>query len=71
MDPQVYPSEELYILIGFKDKKLFLHITIRITYTGLGSEVNDICGRDWTFEGGDHGDPGNNFVTILLLLMWR
>ncbi|KAL1817687.1 hypothetical protein ACET3Z_020261 [Daucus carota] len=25
--------------------------------TGLGSEVNDICGRDWTFEGGDHGDP--------------
>ncbi|KAK1375726.1 Metallophos domain-containing protein [Heracleum sosnowskyi] len=25
--------------------------------TGLGSEVNDICGRDWAFEGGDHGDP--------------
>lgn len=24
--------------------------------TGLGSEVNDICGRDWIFRGGDHGD---------------
>lgn len=25
--------------------------------TGLGSEVNDICGRDWVYGGGDHGDP--------------
>ncbi|XP_078157946.1 calcineurin-like metallo-phosphoesterase superfamily protein [Carex rostrata] len=25
--------------------------------TGLGSKVNDICGRDWVFGGGDHGDP--------------
>ncbi|XXG64600.1 hypothetical protein AAC387_Pa05g2505 [Persea americana] len=25
--------------------------------TGLGCKVNDICGRDWVFEGGDHGDP--------------
>ncbi|CAL5328053.1 unnamed protein product [Camellia sinensis] len=25
--------------------------------TGLGSNVNDICGRDWVFGGGDHGDP--------------
>ncbi|XP_042505463.1 uncharacterized protein LOC122082030 [Macadamia integrifolia] len=25
--------------------------------TGLGSKINDICGRDWVFEGGDHGDP--------------
>ncbi|XP_077238055.1 calcineurin-like metallo-phosphoesterase superfamily protein isoform X2 [Tasmannia lanceolata] len=25
--------------------------------TGLGSERNDICGRDWVFGGGDHGDP--------------
>lgn len=24
---------------------------------GLGSNVNDICGRDWVFGGGDHGDP--------------
>lgn len=23
---------------------------------GLGSNMNDICGRDWVFEGGDHGD---------------
>ncbi|KAF5177563.1 Calcineurin-like metallo-phosphoesterase superfamily protein, partial [Thalictrum thalictroides] len=25
--------------------------------TGLGSKVNDICGKDWDFGGGDHGDP--------------
>ncbi|XP_026426884.1 uncharacterized protein LOC113322913 isoform X2 [Papaver somniferum] len=25
--------------------------------TGLGSEKNDICGRDWVHQGGDHGDP--------------
>lgn len=24
---------------------------------GLGSNMNDICGRDWEFGGGDHGDP--------------
>ncbi|KAK9275374.1 hypothetical protein L1049_022638 [Liquidambar formosana] len=25
--------------------------------TGLGSKINDICGRDWVYGGGDHGDP--------------
>ncbi|XP_043813403.1 uncharacterized protein LOC110616941 isoform X2 [Manihot esculenta] len=25
--------------------------------TGLGSNLNDICGKDWVFGGGDHGDP--------------
>ncbi|CAK9168820.1 unnamed protein product [Ilex paraguariensis] len=25
--------------------------------TGLGSNMNDICGRDWVPGGGDHGDP--------------
>ncbi|XP_043696175.1 uncharacterized protein LOC122646647 isoform X2 [Telopea speciosissima] len=25
--------------------------------TGLGSKMNDICGADWVFVGGDHGDP--------------
>ncbi|KAF8389566.1 hypothetical protein HHK36_024082 [Tetracentron sinense] len=25
--------------------------------TGLGSNINDICGRDWVYGGGDHGDP--------------
>ncbi|MQL95662.1 hypothetical protein Taro_028330, partial [Colocasia esculenta] len=24
---------------------------------GLGSEISDICGRDWVHGGGDHGDP--------------
>lgn len=31
------------------------------TYAGLGSKVSDICGRDWVFGGGDHGDPGRCF----------
>ncbi|XP_015892809.3 uncharacterized protein LOC107426991 [Ziziphus jujuba] len=25
--------------------------------TGLGSNLDDICGKDWVFGGGDHGDP--------------
>ncbi|XP_074570753.1 uncharacterized protein LOC141827417 isoform X2 [Curcuma longa] len=25
--------------------------------TGLGSNADDICGRDWIYQGGDHGDP--------------
>ncbi|CAL1414889.1 unnamed protein product [Linum trigynum] len=25
--------------------------------TGLGSNLNDICGKDWSVGGGDHGDP--------------
>nr|GEV87135.1 protein ABHD17C-like [Tanacetum cinerariifolium] len=25
--------------------------------TGLGSNMDDICGRDWVRSGGDHGDP--------------
>ncbi|KAK9149827.1 hypothetical protein Scep_008584 [Stephania cephalantha] len=25
--------------------------------TGLGSKVDDICGKDWVGSGGDHGDP--------------
>ncbi|XP_006656708.2 uncharacterized protein LOC102719776 [Oryza brachyantha] len=25
--------------------------------TGLGSRMDDICGRDWVAGGGDHGDP--------------
>ncbi|GAB2300235.1 hypothetical protein Dimus_034273 [Dionaea muscipula] len=24
---------------------------------GLGSNMNDICGKDWIYGGGDHGDP--------------
>lgn len=24
--------------------------------SGLGSKINDICGRDWVMGGGDHGD---------------
>ena len=33
--------------------------------TGLGSKVEDICGRDWVESGGDHGDPGHIYFTRL------
>ncbi|KAJ9164532.1 hypothetical protein P3X46_024097 [Hevea brasiliensis] len=36
------------------------HLVIFLAHngpTGLGSNLNDICGKDWVFGGGDHGDP--------------
>ncbi|KAH9806418.1 calcineurin-like metallo-phosphoesterase superfamily protein [Citrus sinensis] len=36
------------------------HLVILLAHngpSGLGSEPNDICGKDWGFGGGDHGDP--------------
>lgn len=36
------------------------HVVIILAHngpTGLGSQADDICGRDWFVEGGDHGDP--------------
>ncbi|GJN29473.1 hypothetical protein PR202_gb17699 [Eleusine coracana subsp. coracana] len=35
--------------------------------TGLGSRIDDICGRDWVPGGGDHGDPGVVFMIALPL----
>ena len=35
---------------------------------GLGSKVEDICGRDWVERGGDHGDPGKLLLSIIALL---
>ncbi|KAJ0090796.1 hypothetical protein Patl1_14717 [Pistacia atlantica] len=38
------------------------HLVIFLAHngpTGLGSEGNDICGKDWEVGGGDYGDPGN------------
>lgn len=29
-----------------------------LLFTGLGSNLDDICGKDFVFGGGDHGDPG-------------
>lgn len=26
--------------------------------------MNDICGRDWVYGGGDHGDPGNSIPPV-------
>lgn len=34
-------------------------------HTGLGSNIDDICGRDWIHGGGDHGDPGNSASLVL------
>jgi cytochrome b len=36
-------------------------------YTGLGSRMDDICGRDWVAGAGDHGDPG----LILFMMMFQ
>ncbi|VVB16430.1 unnamed protein product [Arabis nemorensis] len=36
------------------------HVAIILAHngpTGLGSQAEDICGKDWWDEGGDHGDP--------------
>lgn len=36
------------------------HSAVFLAHNGptcLGSNINDICGRDWVYEGGDHGDP--------------
>ncbi|WCJ29855.1 Calcineurin-like metallo-phosphoesterase superfamily protein [Euphorbia peplus] len=36
------------------------HLVIFLAHngpTGLGSNLNDICGKDWGSGGGDHGDP--------------
>ncbi|KAK2646686.1 hypothetical protein Ddye_021881 [Dipteronia dyeriana] len=36
------------------------HLIILLAHngpTGLGSDLKDICGKDWVFGGGDHGDP--------------
>lgn len=43
-------------------------------YAGLGSRMDDICGRDWVPGGGDHGDPGlvfydNTFPLVTLPLL--
>ena len=38
-------------------------------YAGLGSRMDDICGRDWVPGGGDHGDPGLVFMSILSLYL--
>ncbi|GAU31485.1 hypothetical protein TSUD_332600 [Trifolium subterraneum] len=34
--------------------------------TGLGSGLNDICGKDWELDGGDHGDPDLECAISLL-----
>lgn len=42
----------------------FLPMFVLVT-TGLGSKVEDICGRDWVESGGDHGDTGHIYFTRL------
>ncbi|KAL4555472.1 hypothetical protein LXL04_038091 [Taraxacum kok-saghyz] len=47
--PQRFPFSTFHFSINH------FHVSI----LGLGSNMNDICGRDWIREGGDHGDPGS------------
>jgi hypothetical protein len=39
-------------------------------YAGLGSRMDDICGKDWVPGAGDHGDPGLVFTAILFPLSY-
>jgi len=32
-------------------------------WAGLGSNMDDICGKDWVYGGGDHGDAGNQGIS--------
>lgn len=57
MDPRVYcPAKHFLIHLLGKLNSYYWKI---LESAGLGSEPNDICGKDWGFGGGDHGDPGN------------
>ena len=52
------------LVYHFRYLAMFSSASCRINFSGqhhagLGSNMNDICGRDWFFGGGDHGDPGN------------
>lgn len=37
----------------------------QVIHAGLGSNMDDICGKDWIPGGGDHGDPGNSDSLLL------
>lgn len=59
MDPQVYilPLGSITFFVSLVQKQV-VKLFLLFFFSGLGSEKNDICGRDWVHEGGDHGDPG-------------
>lgn len=40
-------------------------LNLRVIHPGLGSHMDDICGKDWVPGGGDHGDPGNSASLLL------
>jgi hypothetical protein len=40
-------------------------------FSGLGSNLNDICGKDWVFGGGDHGDPGTELLVFMSIFCYR
>lgn len=43
---------------------------IFILCAGLGSNLNDICGVDWVYGGGDHGDPGIILFILAMDYFW-
>ncbi|KAL2929938.1 Tryptophan biosynthesis protein TrpCF [Bienertia sinuspersici] len=45
------PEEHFIILLAHNGPTVINSIC-------LGSRMDDICGKDWEYGGGDHGDPG-------------
>jgi len=41
-----------------RDVLNFLSNLVILHRAGLGSNMDDICGKDWGYGGGDHGDAG-------------
>ncbi|KAK2358986.1 Calcineurin metallo-phosphoesterase superfamily protein [Trifolium repens] len=72
------PRESRKLLLVHQ-RIIFLYLLAHNGPTGLGSDLNDICGKDWELDGsGDHGDPDlacaisllkeNNQVSIPLVV---
>lgn len=43
----------------------FFILNLLVIHPGLGSNMDDICGKDWIPGGGDHGDPGNSASLLI------
>ncbi|KAH0970172.1 hypothetical protein GBA52_022328 [Prunus armeniaca] len=47
------------------------HLVILLAHngpTGLGSNLDDVCGKDWVYGGGDHGDPDGNGLRKMIVV---
>ena len=61
MDPKVYLSTKINFSSAMSYLGQYCQYYLRENFwAGLGSNLDDICGKDWVFgSSGDHGDPGN------------